>query len=308
MEYCEHGDLAAHLAAHHPLGEERVSSLLAHVLAGLKYLHEQGKTHRDVKPQNVLLCGDDGVKLADFGLARSADAATMSSNRTVAGTLGYMAPEAFGGARTPAVDIWAAGIMATELASHAAPRDIVSTPEHARARLAVIPSGYSDAFRAAAARMLTFEAAQRPQAAALLQAAPFLLHTAQLAQRFHGAQLASPTVAALNQAVTGAPWLAPMMVDGLQWTEQPGATPAHRVKLCECGSAAPDERAKAMLMQLVTAVRGNEGFGAKYDVTKTVLCQCRSRELPANSNFIPTGMGQRGAATSGGAEMGHFTA
>ena len=280
MEYCEHGDLAAH----HPLGEERVCSLLAHVLAGLKYLHEQGKTHRDVKPQNVLLCADGRAKLGDFGLARAADAATMRSNRTVAGTIGYMAPEAFGGARTAAVDIWAVGIMATELASRVAPNDVLNTPALVQARLAVVPPSYSDDFHAAAAQMLTFEAAWRPQAAALLQAAPFLVHTALLAQRYHAAQLASPTVASLNEAVAGAPWLAPVMVDGLQWVEQPGATQAHSVKLCECASAAADERAKALLVALVSAVRGNEDFDANYDVRKTVLCQCRSRELRPQPN------------------------
>jgi hypothetical protein len=70
-----------------------------HAAEALQYVHEQQIVHRDVKPQN-LICGDRGVVVVDFGIARALtgdDAGTVGI-----GTPRYMAPEIFAGGRVSA--------------------------------------------------------------------------------------------------------------------------------------------------------------------------------------------------------------
>jgi hypothetical protein len=76
----------------------------------LQYVHDQRIVHRDVKPQN-LICGEDGIVLVDFGVARELGAS--ESGGTVGiGTPRYMAPEVFaGGAVSARADVF--GLAAT---------------------------------------------------------------------------------------------------------------------------------------------------------------------------------------------------
>ncbi|HEY6879372.1 MAG TPA: serine/threonine-protein kinase [Polyangiales bacterium] len=77
----------------------RVARLLADVCASLAEAHEAGLVHRDIKPQNIMLCarggGFDVIKVLDFGLVRSllGSATQSTSSGVLAGTPAYMAPE-----------------------------------------------------------------------------------------------------------------------------------------------------------------------------------------------------------------------
>lgn len=69
---------------------------------GLAAIHAQGVVHRDVKPENIVIDKDGTPKLVDFGIASVGEAAARSSEepatyRTIAGTVGYMAPEHYEG-------------------------------------------------------------------------------------------------------------------------------------------------------------------------------------------------------------------
>ncbi|MEU0336184.1 Stk1 family PASTA domain-containing Ser/Thr kinase [Streptomyces sp. NPDC006193] len=89
--------------------------ILEPVLAALGAAHRAGFVHRDMKPENVLI-GDDGrVKVADFGLVRSVDAAT-STTGAVLGTVSYLAPEQIEqGTADPRVDVYACGVVLYEM-------------------------------------------------------------------------------------------------------------------------------------------------------------------------------------------------
>jgi serine/threonine protein kinase len=117
-EYAPDGSLSEWLSRHSGKSRslEQTAELMTGILAGLHHLHTRPKRilHRDLKPQNVLLQGDT-PRLADFGIARVLR--TSSQSTTVAGTLPYMAPEAFDGKRTVQTDLWSAGVMLYEMLS-----------------------------------------------------------------------------------------------------------------------------------------------------------------------------------------------
>src|SRR4029079_8957841 len=76
----------------------------AQVCDALAHAHAAGILHRDVKPSNVLL-GDGPelrAKLLDFGLARMAEAETLTAQGDVPGTLAYISPERLAGGRATA--------------------------------------------------------------------------------------------------------------------------------------------------------------------------------------------------------------
>jgi serine/threonine-protein kinase len=78
----------------------RVARILADVCASLAEAHEIGLIHRDIKPQNVMLCARGGaydvVKVLDFGLVKNIDEVLeeVTLPRALAGTPAYVAPEA----------------------------------------------------------------------------------------------------------------------------------------------------------------------------------------------------------------------
>ncbi|MFF4254699.1 Stk1 family PASTA domain-containing Ser/Thr kinase [Streptomyces sp. NPDC001663] len=115
MEYVAGCTLRDVLRERGALQPRAALDILEPVLAALGAAHRAGFVHRDMKPENVLI-GDDGrVKVADFGLVRSVDTVT-STTDTVLGTVSYLAPEQIEhGTADPRVDVYACGVVLYEM-------------------------------------------------------------------------------------------------------------------------------------------------------------------------------------------------
>ncbi len=101
--------LAQHVAEQGPLTVPEVRRLALGLAEALRDIHRAGLVHRDLKPGNVLLAGD-GPRVIDFGIARAADEAPLTSTGLVVGTPPFMAPEQFRhGASGPATDVFSLG-------------------------------------------------------------------------------------------------------------------------------------------------------------------------------------------------------
>lgn len=69
MELCSGGRLIDQMAKEGSYSEHRAANMFRDLMLVIKYCHEMGVVHRDVKPENILLSSSGKIKLADFGLA-----------------------------------------------------------------------------------------------------------------------------------------------------------------------------------------------------------------------------------------------
>jgi serine/threonine-protein kinase len=119
-----------------PLDPWQAAGVAAQVAEALDAAHRAGLVHRDVKPANVLLCGDGRVKVADFGIAKALAEADLTQPGLMIGTAKYLAPEQVRGEPVDArTDIYSLGVVLYEMLCGRAPFTADTDAATALARL-----------------------------------------------------------------------------------------------------------------------------------------------------------------------------
>ncbi|HEV2638179.1 MAG TPA: serine/threonine-protein kinase [Actinocrinis sp.] len=174
LQLVEGPDLRAYLRGRGRLEPVESALLVADVAEALAVAHAAQIIHRDVKPANVLLQPESGgfrPLLTDFGIARLADAPSVTRTSQVVGTPYYLAPEVISGKQpTSAVDVYASGIMLLELILGHPPfrgKDAMEVFEAHQSAAPQRPAGVDDRLWTVVSRALAKDPNARPSAAEL---------------------------------------------------------------------------------------------------------------------------------------------
>ncbi len=117
IEYVEGITLWEHLSS--GISSQEKERLFLQILSVIAYSHDHKIMHRDIKPDNIMVRGDGGIKLLDFGSAKEVD--WRDRNNSPEGTLNFMPPEQFEGRACLASDVWALGVILYLLALNRLP-------------------------------------------------------------------------------------------------------------------------------------------------------------------------------------------
>jgi len=123
-EYLRGYTLAHLLNSVRPMPEKDALRFAVRLCEAVGYMHEQGVIHRDLKPQNIMICYDGTIRVMDFGIAKSAEGKriTFTGFTPAVGTPDYMAPEQVKGKRgDERTDIYSLGAMLYEMVAGATP-------------------------------------------------------------------------------------------------------------------------------------------------------------------------------------------
>lgn len=117
MEWCE-GRTLRRILDDGKIEPDRAIRIAVAILDALQYIHDNGIAHRGLRPENIIVSGDDKVKLIDFGVAADATARRLTyTNLTAAiGSSNYISPEQVQGKRGDGrSDIYAMGVILYEM-------------------------------------------------------------------------------------------------------------------------------------------------------------------------------------------------
>ena len=169
MEYLERGSLRPFVGR---MSVAQVAGVLEGLLAALSHAEAMKIVHRDVKPENLLVTSDGGIKIADFGIAKAMQQVATEEMLTPAGatvgTPAYMAPEqAMAQEIGGWTDLYQSGIVAFELLTGAVPFRSDGTPiavlmQHISDPVPPLPAGTPPALEEWVRRMTAKEPSDRP--------------------------------------------------------------------------------------------------------------------------------------------------
>lgn len=114
MAYVDGESLGERIRRRGALPPSQAARIVQEVAWALAYAHKEGVVHRDIKPDNILLeKGSERALVTDFGIARVADAGSMTAKGELVGTIHYMSPEqATGEAVDGRSDLYSLGVTA----------------------------------------------------------------------------------------------------------------------------------------------------------------------------------------------------
>lgn len=92
MEYVDGRTLKEAIANNERFSLQAIRKIIRDILEALSSAHRQGVIHRDIKPDNILLPDNGGIKIADFGIARI-ESSELTQHGDLMGTPAYMSPE-----------------------------------------------------------------------------------------------------------------------------------------------------------------------------------------------------------------------
>nr|XP_044626582.1 serine/threonine-protein kinase PLK3 isoform X2 [Equus asinus] len=129
LELCSRKSLAHIWKARHTLLEPEVRYYLRQILSGLKYLHQKGILHRDLKLGNFFITENMELKMGDFGLATRLEPPEQRK-KTICGTPNYVAPEVLQRqGHGPEADVWSLGCVMYTLLCGSPPFETVDLKE-----------------------------------------------------------------------------------------------------------------------------------------------------------------------------------
>ncbi|MEE8337466.1 MAG: serine/threonine-protein kinase [Dehalococcoidia bacterium] len=104
------GEILGEIVKAGPLPPARAFKIASQIALALEEAEARGVVHRDIKPDNVMVTPEAGVKVLDFGIARQAGRATLTGTGAFIGTLVYAAPEAAEGRVDHRSDLYSLGV------------------------------------------------------------------------------------------------------------------------------------------------------------------------------------------------------
>jgi len=173
MELVDGEPLSTLLHREGPLPPDRVLDLVAQTARALAVGHAGSVVHRHLKPGNLLVCRDGGLRVTGFGIGSATDTAPPTRTGEVVGTASYLSPEQAGGRPAgPASDLYALGVVAFECLSGTVPFPGPDQLAVARAHLQdappALPAGVPAPVSGLVARLLAKDPAARPSSAGAL--------------------------------------------------------------------------------------------------------------------------------------------